>query len=68
MEHEVRMGLSLWSIVAIVCNAVVAVFVLILLGILYKACQVPSQQEKVSLPTELEPKTPEQKDLLAAAW
>uniref|UniRef100_A0A674NRU5 Adropin n=1 Tax=Takifugu rubripes TaxID=31033 RepID=A0A674NRU5_TAKRU len=67
MEHELLMGLSLWSVVAIVCNSVVAVLILILLGILYKACQVPSQQEKVSLPPEPEQKKTEQKYLLTAA-
>lgn len=61
------MGLSLWSVVAIVCNAVVAVFILILFAVLYKACQVPSQQEKVSLPPEEEQKRTEQKHLLTAA-
>ncbi|CAG5921522.1 unnamed protein product [Menidia menidia] len=41
MEHDLRMGLSLWSIVAIVCNSVVGVLILILFVILYKACKGP---------------------------
>lgn len=68
MEHELRMGLSVWSIVAIICNSVAAVLILILFGILYKACQVPSQQEKVLVTTEPEQKTTEQKYLLTAGW
>uniref|UniRef100_A0A3Q4IEL7 Uncharacterized protein n=1 Tax=Neolamprologus brichardi TaxID=32507 RepID=A0A3Q4IEL7_NEOBR len=47
MEHELRNGLSIWSIMAIVCNSVVGFLIVILFVILYKACKVPSHQEKV---------------------
>lgn len=67
MEHELRMGLSVWAIVAIVCNSVVGVLILILFVILYKACKVPSHQEKVPVFTEKEQKKAEQKYLLTAA-
>lgn len=67
MEHDLTLGLSVWAIVAIVCNSVVGVLILILFGILYKACQVPSHQEKAPATTELEQKTTEQKCLLTAA-
>ncbi|KAG8012130.1 hypothetical protein GBF38_004598 [Nibea albiflora] len=65
MEPDLRMGLSVWAIVAIVCNSVVGVLILILFVILYKACKVPSHQEKV--PASPEQKKPEQKYLLTAA-
>lgn len=67
MEHELRMGLSVWAIVAIVCNSVVGVLILILFVILYKACKVPSHQEKVPVFTEKEQKQAEHKYLLTAA-
>lgn len=67
MEHELRMGLSVWAIVAIVCNSVVGVLILILFVILYKACKVPSRQEKVPVFTEKEQKKAEHKYLLTAA-
>lgn len=67
MEHDLRMGLSVWSIVAIVCNSVVGVLILILFGILYKACKVPSHQEKLPVfIAEPAQKKAEQKYLLAA--
>uniref|UniRef100_A0A3Q1H1W3 Uncharacterized protein n=1 Tax=Anabas testudineus TaxID=64144 RepID=A0A3Q1H1W3_ANATE len=63
MEHELRMGLSVWAIVAIVCNSLVGILILILFVILYKACKVPSHQEKVPVFTaEPEQKNPEQKN------
>uniref|UniRef100_A0A665SU24 Uncharacterized protein n=1 Tax=Echeneis naucrates TaxID=173247 RepID=A0A665SU24_ECHNA len=65
MEHELRMGLSVWSIVAIVCNSVVGVLILILFVILYKACKVPSHPEILPVFTaEPEPRR-EQKYLLS---
>ncbi|XP_068559770.1 adropin-like [Cebidichthys violaceus] len=70
MEHELRMGLSVWAIIAIVCNSVVGVLILILFVILYKACKVPSHQEKVpgfTAVPEKRKKMPEQKYLLTAA-
>lgn len=68
MEHDLTMGLSVWAIVAIICNSVVGVLILILFAILYKACQVPSQQEKTPASTEPKQKKTEQKCLLTAAW
>lgn len=69
MDHEMRLGLSVWAIVAIVCNSVVGVLVLILFVILYKACKVPSHPEKVPVLTaEPQQKKAEQKYLLTAAW
>lgn len=70
MEHELRMGLSVWAIVAIVCNSVVGVLILILFVILYKACKVPSHQDKLPVCTSApssEKKKAEQKYLLTAA-
>uniref|UniRef100_A0A672JJK2 Uncharacterized protein n=1 Tax=Salarias fasciatus TaxID=181472 RepID=A0A672JJK2_SALFA len=68
MEHDMRMGLSLWAIVAIVCNSVVGVLILILFVILYKACKVPSHQGKMPVfITELEQTKAEQKYMLSAA-
>ncbi|TKS78911.1 hypothetical protein D9C73_012262 [Collichthys lucidus] len=66
MEPDLRVGLSVWAIAAIVCNSVVGVLILILFVILYKACKVPSHQEKVPA-SPLEQKKPEQKYLLTAA-
>lgn len=69
MEHNLTMGLSRWAIIAIVCNSVVGILILILFVILYKACKVPSRQEKV--PVLIEPeqeRTNEHKYLLTAAW
>uniref|UniRef100_A0A3B4V4W4 Uncharacterized protein n=1 Tax=Seriola dumerili TaxID=41447 RepID=A0A3B4V4W4_SERDU len=66
MEHELRMGLSVWSIVAIVCNSVVGVLILILFVVLYKACKVPSHQEKVPVFTAEPEQRREQRYLLAA--
>lgn len=62
------MGLSVWAIAAIICNSVVGVLILILFGILYKACQVPSQQEKAPATKEPKQKNTEQKCLLTQAW
>lgn len=68
MEHDLRTGLSVWAIIAIVCNSVVGVLILILFVILYKACKVPSHQEKVPVFTAVPlRKMPEQKYLLTAA-
>lgn len=67
MEHGLTMGLSVWAILAIVCNSAVAVLTLILFAILYKACQVPSRQEEAPATTEPEQKETEQKGLLTAA-
>lgn len=68
MEHDLRMGLSVWAIMAIICNSVVGVLILILFVILYKACKVPSHQEKVPVFKELEQKKSQHKYLLTAAW
>uniref|UniRef100_A0A3P8ZBV6 Adropin n=1 Tax=Esox lucius TaxID=8010 RepID=A0A3P8ZBV6_ESOLU len=61
-------GLSSWAIVAIVCNSVVGFLTLILFVILYKACKVPSCQERapVLIPAQ-EQQGVEQKYLLTAA-
>lgn len=68
MEHDLRMGLSVWAILAIACNSAVGVLILILFGILYKACKVPSHQGKLPVfIAELERKTDEQKYILTAA-
>lgn len=67
MEHDLMMGLSVWAIIAIVCNSVVGVLILILFVILYKACNVPSRQEKMPVfPAQLEQKNAEQKYMLTA--
>lgn len=68
MEHELRTGLSMWAIAAIVCNSAVGILILILFVILYKACKVPSKQEKVPvLSLESNKRTVEHKYLLSAA-
>lgn len=68
MEHDLRTGLSVWAIVAIVCNSVVGVLILVLFVILYKACKVPSRQDKVPVfIAKLEQKNPEEKYILTAA-
>lgn len=67
MEHELRMGLSVWAIVAIVCNSVVGVLILMLFVILYKACKVPSRQEKAPAFAQKEQTNTEHKYLLTAA-
>ncbi|KAJ3603433.1 hypothetical protein NHX12_028179 [Muraenolepis orangiensis] len=62
--------LSVWAIVAIVCNFVVGVLVLILFAVLYKACKVPSQPPPGAAPAffpVLEPKTREEKYRLVAS-
>lgn len=72
-EPDLRTGLSVWAIIAIACNSAVGVLILILFVILYKACKVPSHQEKVPVFTEVpekkkkEKKTAEQKYLLTGA-
>lgn len=67
MEHDGRMGLSVWAIVAIVCNSVVGVLILILFVILYKACKVPSHPDKMPDFTPLPQPRKEQRYLLTAA-
>ncbi|KAJ0019423.1 hypothetical protein NQD34_006992 [Periophthalmus magnuspinnatus] len=67
MEHELRMGLSVWAIAAIVCNSAVGILILILFVILYKACKVPSRQKQPVLSLESDRSTVEQKYLLSAA-
>lgn len=68
METELRAGLSKAAIVAIVCNSVVAVLILILFVILYKACKIPSSPERAPVLIETqEPLKSEQKYLLTAA-
>lgn len=67
MERDLTTGLSVWAIAAIVCNSAVGVLILILFGILYKACQVPSRQEKAPAAAEPKLKKIEQKRLLTAA-
>ncbi|KAG9261491.1 hypothetical protein AMEX_G25033 [Astyanax mexicanus] len=65
---ELRTGLSAAAIVAIVCNSVVAVLILILFVILYKACKVPSCPQRAAALTEIQEKQrSEQKYLLTAA-
>lgn len=66
MEHDLRMGLSVWAIAAIVCNSVVGVLMIILFVILYKACKVPSQEKAPVFTSEPVQKI-EQKYLLSAA-
>ncbi|KAF3695930.1 hypothetical protein EXN66_Car011606 [Channa argus] len=62
------MGLSVWAIMAIVCNSLVGILILILFVILYKACKVPSRQEKVPVVTsEPEEKKSGKKYLLTVA-
>lgn len=68
METELRAGLSAGAIVAIVCNSVVAVLILILFVILYKACKIPSSPERAPVLAETQkPQMTEQKYLLTAA-
>lgn len=68
METELRTGLSAWAIMAIVCNSVVGVLTLILFVILYKACKVPSCQERAPVLTVVqEQQKGEQKYLLTVA-
>lgn len=68
MELELQAGLSVWAIAAIVCNSAVGVLILILFVILYKACKVPSQQEKTPvLSLDKDKRTVEHKYLLSAA-
>lgn len=67
MEHELRTGLSVWAIVAIACNSVVGVLILILFVVLYKACKVPSRQEKAPALAQKAQANTEHKYLLTAA-
>uniref|UniRef100_A0A672K634 Uncharacterized protein n=1 Tax=Sinocyclocheilus grahami TaxID=75366 RepID=A0A672K634_SINGR len=68
METELGAGLSAAAIVAIVCNLIVAVLILILFVILYKACKIPSSLERAPVLVETqEPQRTEQKYLLTAA-
>lgn len=67
MESELQTGLSVWAILAIVCNSVAGVLILILFVVLYKACKVPSSQEKAPALTDTEQlQRGEQKYLLTA--
>ncbi|CAL8250783.1 unnamed protein product [Boreogadus saida] len=68
MADDLRTGLSVWAIVAIVCNSAVGILILILFVILYKACQVPSKPPNgtPALFTVLEPETREEKYRLVA--
>ena len=70
MADDLRTGLSVWAIVAIVCNSAVGILILILFAILYKACQVPSKPPNgtPALFTVLEPETREEKYRLVAPW
>uniref|UniRef100_A0A4W4E8E2 Adropin n=1 Tax=Electrophorus electricus TaxID=8005 RepID=A0A4W4E8E2_ELEEL len=45
------LGLSTAAVVAVVCNVLVALLILVLFLILYKACKVPSSQERVPVLT-----------------
>uniref|UniRef100_A0A667YAK2 Uncharacterized protein n=1 Tax=Myripristis murdjan TaxID=586833 RepID=A0A667YAK2_9TELE len=48
MESEEGMtGLSTAALVAIACNTFVAILLLLLFLILYRACKVPSSQERL---------------------
>uniref|UniRef100_A0A673WBU2 Adropin n=1 Tax=Salmo trutta TaxID=8032 RepID=A0A673WBU2_SALTR len=47
MESGERLGLSTAAVVAIACNAMVAILLLVLFLIIYRACKVPSSQERV---------------------
>uniref|UniRef100_A0A3B5Q3K4 Uncharacterized protein n=1 Tax=Xiphophorus maculatus TaxID=8083 RepID=A0A3B5Q3K4_XIPMA len=68
MEQELSMGLSLWAIVAIVCNSVVGLLILILFVVLYKACKVPSHQDKMpAFAVRLDQTRAEEKYMLTAA-
>lgn len=68
METEGRTGLSSAAVVAIVCNAVLAVLILLLFFIIYKACKVPSSPERAPVLAQTqEKKMSEQKYLLTAA-
>lgn len=62
-----RTGLSSAAVVAIVCNAVLAVLIFLLFIIIYKACKVPSSPERAPVLVQTqEKKKSEQKYLLAA--
>uniref|UniRef100_A0A3B3VHJ7 Uncharacterized protein n=1 Tax=Poecilia latipinna TaxID=48699 RepID=A0A3B3VHJ7_9TELE len=68
MEHELSTGLSLWAIAAIVCNSVVGLLILILFVVLYKACKVPSHQDKMPVfAVRLDQTRAEEKYMLTAA-
>ncbi|KAJ8380642.1 hypothetical protein SKAU_G00014200 [Synaphobranchus kaupii] len=69
MEYELSGGLSPGAIVAIACNSVVGLLLLILLFIVCRACKVPSTQQKAPMLTVLaaapeQQKKSEQKYLL----
>lgn len=67
MESEMKTGLSVWAITAIVCNSVVGVLILILFAVLYKACKVPNCPEKaVAFTATQQLQKGEQKYLLTA--
>lgn len=68
MEMEVRTGLSSAAVVAIACNTVLAVLILLLFIIICKACRVPSSPERAPVLAQTqEKKKSEQKYLLTAA-
>uniref|UniRef100_A0A3Q4HRM6 Adropin n=2 Tax=Pseudocrenilabrinae TaxID=318546 RepID=A0A3Q4HRM6_NEOBR len=56
MESEGSTGLSTAALVAIACNTFVAILLLLLCLILYRACRVPSSPERqpVLAPSEAE--------------
>nr|AMB20849.1 Adropin [Oreochromis niloticus] len=56
MESEESTGLSTAALVAIACNTFVAILLLLLCLILYRACRVPSSPERqpVLAPSEAE--------------
>uniref|UniRef100_A0A8C7N190 Adropin n=3 Tax=Salmoninae TaxID=504568 RepID=A0A8C7N190_ONCKI len=69
MESEESLGLSTAAVVAITCNALVAILLLVLFLILYKACKVPSSQERVpvlAVPTGQTQQSSEHKYLLTS--
>lgn len=60
MESEERMtGLSTAAMVAIACNTFVAILLLLLCLILYRACGVPSSQERLPVLGLSEEETPQ---------
>ncbi|KAJ7999771.1 hypothetical protein DPEC_G00197880 [Dallia pectoralis] len=69
MESGKSQGLSTAALVAIACNALVAILLLVLFLILYKACKVPSSQERVpvlAVPTGQNQQISEHKYLLTS--
>uniref|UniRef100_A0A3P9AMK5 Adropin n=1 Tax=Esox lucius TaxID=8010 RepID=A0A3P9AMK5_ESOLU len=69
MESGESLGLSTAAVVAIACNALVAFLLLVLFLILYKACKVPSSQERapvLAVPTGQTQQIGEHKYLLTS--